>query len=82
MGPSWSRLGAVLEPSWKRFGGVLGISWAVLAPSWGRLVAPFEVSLAVLERLGASWRHLVRDLETKKWLHVSLASEMPFFNEF
>ena len=77
-----NRLGAVLEPSWKRLGGVLGMSWAVLEASRGRLVALFEVSWAVLERLGASWRHLVRDFQTKKWLHVSLASEIPFFNGF
>ena len=56
------------------------MSWAVLEASWGRLVALFEVSWAALERLVASWRHLVRDSQTKKWLHVSLASEMPFVN--
>ena len=58
------------------------MSWAVLEASWARIVALFEGSWAVLERLGASWRHLVRDFQTKKWLHVSLASEMPFFNVF
>ena len=58
------------------------MSWAVLEASLGRLVALFEVSWAVLERLVASWRHLVRDFQTKKGLHVSLASEMRFFNGF
>ena len=83
--PSWSRLGAVLKPSWKRLGSVLGTSWAVLEASWGRLVGLFEVSWAVLWAslgISGSWRHVVRDFPTKKWLHVRLASKMPFFIGF
>ena len=58
------------------------MSWAVLEASWVRLVALFEVPWALLERLGASWRHLVRDFQTKKWLHVSLPSEIHFSLDF
>ena len=92
LGASWdvlrqNRLGAVWEPSWKRLGGVLGMSWAVLEASCGRLVGLFEVSLAVFCGFWSVWghlggMHLVRDFHTKKWLHVSLASEMPFFDRF
>ena len=51
----------------------MGASCGPLRGFLGRLVW-------LLERLGASWSHLVRDFHGKKWLHVSLASEMPFFN--
>ena len=38
-GPSWGRLGAVLEPSWGGLGAVLGRLGAVLGPL-GRLLRP------------------------------------------
>ena len=58
-----------------RLGSVLGASCGPLGGFLGRLVG-------LLGRLGASWRHLVLDFHTKRWLHVSLASEMPFFIGF
>ena len=81
LGASWgrlarqNRLGAVLEPSWERLGGVLGASCGTLGGFLGRLVG-------LLGRLGASWRHLVRDFHTKGWLHISLASERSFLMDF
>ena len=80
--PSWSRLGAVLEPSWKRLGGVLEMFWGVLEASCGPLRGFLGRLVGLLEHLGASWRHLVRDFHTKRWLHVSLASEIPIKMHF
>ena len=51
LGPSGKRLGLVLEASWSRLEGVLGR----LGPSWG-------VMWVVL---GASWRYLVPDFQSK-----------------
>ena len=73
--PFWSRPGSILEASWGR----LGQSWKRLGTSCGPLRGFLGRLVWLLERLGASWRHLVRDFCGKKWLHVSLASEMPFF---
>ena len=58
LGPSWRRLGGVLEGSWRplglsweRLGGVLGASWAVLGrlggvleASWKRLELDFNIN--------------------------------------
>ena len=84
-----NRLGAVLETFlesfWKRLGRVLGTFWGVLETCWGRLVGFFEVSWPSCGSLGhleASWRHLMRDCPTKKWLHASMASKIPFFMHF
>ena len=74
--PSWSRFGAVLEASWRRLGDVLGRLGSVLGAYL------FEGSWAVLEPLGASWKHLVLDFHTKRWLHASLAAEIQFFIGF
>ena len=76
--PFWSCPGSVLEASWDvlgRLGSVFGASCGTLRGFLGRLVW-------LLEPPGASWRHLVRDFQTKKWLHVSLAFELPVFNGF
>ena len=50
LGPSWRRLGGVLEGSWRplglsweRLGGVLGPSWAVLERRRGILEASWSV---------------------------------------
>ena len=80
--PSWSRFGAVLEASWRRLGDVLGRLGSVLGASCGPLGGFLGRLVGLLGRLGASWRHLVLDFHTKRWLHVSLASEMPFFIGF
>ena len=82
MEPSWNSFGAVLKASWRRLGDVLGRLGSVLGAACGRLRGFLGSLLWLLERLGASWRHLVRDFQTKKRLHVSLASEMRFFNRF
>ena len=73
-GASWALPGSL----WDLFGAkklvssaVLGTFWGVLEASWGRL-----------GRLGASWKYLVRVFHTRRWLHVGLASEMPFFIGF
>ena len=80
--PSWSCFGAVLEASWRRLGDVLGRLTNVLG-AFCRPLGGFFVRLVLLvERLGASWRHLVRDFQTEKWLYVSLASEMLFLMDF
>ena len=78
LGASWERLGA----SWERLGDVLGRLGSVLGASCGPLGGFLGRLVGVLGRLGASWRHLVLDFHTKRWLHVSLASEMPFFIGF
>ena len=80
-----NRLGAVLEPFWSCPGSVLEASWAVLEASWGRLVGLFEVSSAVLCGFWSVWGRLggilcVIFIPKGGWLHVSLASEMQFFN--
>ena len=69
---------AILGVSW----GVLGCFWQPFGASCGPLRGFLDRLVWLLEGLGASSRHLVRDFQTKKWLHVSLASEMPFFNGF
>ena len=82
LGASWSApvglLGSFLGASGTFYGAkklvssaVLGTFWGVLEASWGRL-----------GRLGASWKYLVRVFHTRRWLHVGLASEMPFFIGF
>ena len=50
LGPSWRRLGGVLEGSWtplglswERLGGVLGASWAILERRRGILEASWSV---------------------------------------
>ena len=78
--PSWSRFGAALEASWRRLGDVLGHLGSVLGAACGSLRGFLGRLLWLLDRLGASRRHPVRDFHPKKWLHVSLASEIPFFN--
>ena len=79
---SWSRFGAVLEVPWRCLGDVLGRLGSVLGAACGPLRGFLGLILWLSERLGASRRQLVRDFHAKKWLHVSLASEMPFFIGF
>ena len=76
---SWNRFGAVLEASWRRLGDVLGRLGSVLGAACGPLRGFLARLVGHLGRLGASWKHLVRVFHTKRWLHVSLASKMPFF---
>ena len=63
--PFWSRPGSVLEtswgrlgPSWRRLGDVLGRLGSVLGASCGPLRGFLDRLVWLLERLGASWRHL------------------------
>ncbi len=79
---SWSRFGAVLEASWRRLGDVLGRLGSVLGASCGPLRGFLGRLVGLLEHLGAFRRYLVRDFPTKRWLHVSPASEIPFLNRF
>ena len=65
--PSWSRFGAVLEASWRRLGDVLGRLGSVLGASCGPLRGFLGRLVGLLEHLGASWRHLVRDLHSQRW---------------
>ena len=49
---------------------------------WSYLAGFLGPSCGSLGHLEASWRHLMRDCPTKRWLHASMASKIPFFMHF
>ena len=78
--PSWNCFGAVLEASWTRLGDVLGSLGSVLGASCGPLRSFLRRFVRLLGHLRASWRPLMRDFHTKRYLHIILASEMPILH--